>query len=83
MEERSTSIYKLIRSTVPKENGIVYVGPYRVLPGRLSVSRTFGDIEAKYPNFGGISGVVIAEPEIKSFRISNDIDFLVMGSNIL
>ena len=25
------------------------LGPYRVLPGRLSVSRTFGDIEAKHP----------------------------------
>jgi hypothetical protein len=30
-----------------------------------------------------MNGVVIAEPEIKSFKISNDIDFLVMGSNII
>ena len=29
-------------------------GPYRVLPGRLSVSRTFGDIEAKFEKFGGV-----------------------------
>lgn len=39
-------------------------GPYRVLPGRLSVARTFGDIEAKMEKFGGKRGVIIAEPEI-------------------
>jgi hypothetical protein len=27
----------------------VQLGPHRVFPGRLSVSRTFGDIEAKHP----------------------------------
>ena len=37
-------------------------GPYRVLPGRLSVSRTFGDIEAKMEKFGGKPGVVSAVP---------------------
>jgi len=39
-------------------------GPYRVLPGRLSVSRTFGDIEAKLEKYSGKKGVVIAIPEI-------------------
>jgi protein phosphatase 2C family protein 2/3 len=29
------------------------IGPLRVLPGRLSVSRTFGDVEAKHPKLGG------------------------------
>jgi protein phosphatase 2C family protein 2/3 len=29
------------------------VGPLRVLPGRLSVSRTFGDAEAKLIKTGG------------------------------
>jgi protein phosphatase 2C family protein 2/3 len=60
----------------------IYVGPYRVLPGRLSVSRTFGDIEAKLPQFGGIPGVVIATPEISSFQIKPDVDFLVLGCKI-
>ena len=41
------------------------LGPVRVNPGRLSVSRTFGDIEAKFEKFGGNPKVVIAEPEIK------------------
>ena len=55
-------------------------GPYRVLPGRLSVSRTFGDIEAKMEKFGGKPGVVIAEPEISQFSIIDDShDFIVLG----
>ena len=55
------------------------MGPLRVLPGRLSVSRTFGDMEAKLAKFGGNPKVVIAEPEIKSFKITKDHDFIVLG----
>jgi protein phosphatase 2C family protein 2/3 len=55
------------------------VGPLRVLPGRLSVSRTFGDVEAKMTKYGGNPNVVIATPEIKSFRITKDHDFIVLG----
>ena len=51
----------------------------RVYPGRLSVSRTFGDIEAKLSNFGGIPNVVIAEPEITVLKISKEHDFLILG----
>lgn len=55
------------------------LGPYRVLPGRLSVTRTFGDIEAKFVKFGGNPHVVIAEPEIKSFKIDRKHDFIILG----
>jgi protein phosphatase 2C family protein 2/3 len=37
-------------------------GPVRVLPGRLSVSRTFGDIQAKISKYGGMPNVISAEP---------------------
>jgi len=47
----------------------MFLGPFRVLPGRLSVSRTFGDIEAKLERLGGKPGVVIAQPEIASFTL--------------
>jgi serine/threonine protein phosphatase PrpC len=60
----------------------VLIGPYRVFPGRLSVSRTFGDVEAKISKFGGISGVVVATPEITKLNLNNDNkkpDFLVLG----
>ncbi|KAL4467053.1 hypothetical protein ABPG74_010650 [Tetrahymena malaccensis] len=57
------------------------VGPLRVFPGRLSVSRTFGDIEAKVEKLGGNPNVVISEPEIKSFKITDDHDFIVLASD--
>ena len=60
--------------------GTTIVGPYRVLPGRLSVCRTFGDAEAKLPPNGN-PNVVIALPEIKSFKIADSHDFIVMGSD--
>lgn len=52
---------------------------YRVFPGRLSVSRTIGDMDAKAIEMGGNPNVVIATPEIKSFKIRKDYDFIVMG----
>jgi len=62
-----------------KENMIL--GPYRVLPGRLSVSRTFGDAESKLIKYGGNPNVIIAEPEIKAFKISKDYDFILLASD--
>lgn len=49
------------------------------MPGRLSVSRTFGDIEAKLLKYGGNPNVVVATPEIKSFKITKEHDFVVLG----
>lgn len=51
-----------------------------MLPGRLSVSRTFGDIEAKWSKYGGKEGVIIAQPEISQFKIKQDFhDFIILG----
>lgn len=50
------------------------------MPGRLSVSRTFGDIEAKWPKYGGKEGVTIAQPEISQFTLKPDFhDFIILG----
>lgn len=57
----------------------VLLGPPRVKPGRLSVSRTFGDIEAKIPAYGGNPKVVIAVPEIEDFAINPTMDYLFLG----
>jgi serine/threonine protein phosphatase PrpC len=62
---------------VSGENSTVY----RVLPGRLAISRAFGDADAKLECFGGIRGVVIAEPDVKSFRISKKYDFILIASD--
>lgn len=66
-------------AVLPNEKDIYVSGPLRVFPGRLSVSRTFGDIEAKRARFGGNSNVIICEPEICSFKISDNQDFIFLG----
>jgi protein phosphatase 2C family protein 2/3 len=51
-----------------------------VLPGRLSVSRTFGDIEAKYPKYGGNPKVVVATPDVRAFKVDKEFhDFIIIG----
>jgi protein phosphatase 2C family protein 2/3 len=55
------------------------IGPHRVFPGRLSVSRTLGDIEAKDPRYGGNPNCVIATPDIKCFKIRSNYDFIILG----
>jgi protein phosphatase 2C family protein 2/3 len=57
-----------------------FIGPLRVYPGRLSTTRTFGDFEAKDPKTGGNPKVVISEPEITSFTISEH-DLIIIGSD--
>jgi len=70
---------EIYQTAAPVSKSEVIIGPYRVLPGRLSVSRTFGDVEAKVEKYGGNPKVVVPTPEIKSFKISKDHDFLIMG----
>lgn len=65
----------------PSKKNPVCVGPFRVFPGRLSVSRTFGDIEAKLPNFGGNPKVVIAEPEIRILQLLDEHEFVIVASD--
>lgn len=64
---------------IPEESGDRIFGPWRVKPGGLSVSRTFGDIEAKIPELGGMKNVVSAEPEIQIIPYSTDIDYVMLG----
>ena len=45
------------------------MGPHRVFPGRLSVCRTFGDIEAKLSKLDGNPKVVVADPDVIAFKI--------------
>ena len=62
-----------------KKNQIL-LGPYRVTPGKLSVSRTIGDAKAKLEKFGGIKNVVIPDPDIYVYDLlKDDIDYFIMG----
>lgn len=59
----------------------ILLGPYRIFPGRLSVSRSFGDIEAKIPKLGGLPNVLISKPEITKFEINSNNNYLILGCN--
>ena len=61
------------------QNGKKIDMPWRVFPGRLSVSRTFGDIKSKNEKFGGKKGVIIPNPDITEFELDNEFDFMVIG----
>ena len=52
----------------------------RIKPGKLSVSRAFGDFNIKNEEFGGKKNVLISIPEISKISLNNNhIDFLIMG----
>lgn len=63
----------------PGEKDLYVQGPLRVFPGRLSVSKTFGDIEAKRPRFGGNPNVIVCDPDIKCFKVQDNFDFIMIG----
>ena len=55
---------------------------FRVVPGHLSVSRAFGDIDAKLASLGGKWGVIVPTPDIAKVDLcdeDNKIDFIFMG----
>ena len=54
-------------------------GPWRILPGKLSVSRSFGDICAKDSRFGGNPQVLISLPDIRQVTLTHKMDFILIG----
>ena len=84
IKKHGGSIYQsqtVINNTENNElNGKILIGPYRVLPGRLSVCRTIGDVEAKLAKFGGNPNVIISEPEIFYYDLKKEnLDFFILG----
>mmetsp|Transcript_19224 Transcript_19224/g.18886 ORF Transcript_19224/g.18886 Transcript_19224/m.18886 type:complete len:370 (+) Transcript_19224:495-1604(+) len=70
------------QTVVPKMDGTgseCILGPHRVFPGRLSVSRSFGDIEAKLPKYGGNMKGIIATPEIRVFDVDDSMDYIILA----
>ena len=64
---------------MPGEKDLYVQGPLRVFPGRLSVSKTFGDIEAKRVRYGGNPNVVVCDPDIRVFKLQPNFDFFMIG----
>ena len=72
-------VYKTTTAVEIYQNGKLIETPWRVYPGGLSVSRTFGDIESKNELLGGKEGVVVATPDISEFDLNDDYNFIVIG----
>ena len=53
--------------------------PWWVSPGRLSVSRAFGDIKAKDGNYGGNRNVIICLPDITEIILDDNYNFIIIG----
>ena len=56
-------------------------GHFRVNPGGLQVTRCFGSPQVKFKKFGGIKGMILAEPDLKGFKIKENYDFVVLASS--
>lgn len=61
----------------------ILLGPCRVFPGRLSVSRSFGDVEAKLAMFNGNPNVLISTPEVKSYNITSSLEWIILACKYL
>ena len=55
--------------------------PWRIIPGKLNVTRTFGDIKAKDEKYGGNKTVIMALPDINEINLDDHYNFIVMGSD--
>ena len=79
IESQGGSVYQTTAAIPIYQNGKLIEIPWRVCPGGLSVSRTFGDIESKDERFGGKKGVVVALPDISEFELNDKYNFIVIG----
>ena len=62
-------------------NNIFLVGPYRINPGGLSITRSIGDFSSKILSYGGMPNTIIPKPEIISYKITSDTDFIFLASD--
>ena len=72
---------KIFQEQIIDEFGKHMLGPERILPGKLTLTRCFGDIYAKDEALGNQKGVVIAVPEIVQFEIMPNHDFIILASD--
>jgi protein phosphatase 2C family protein 2/3 len=60
--------------------GNLFIGEVLVIPGKLKVSRAFGDLDAKDEEYGGNSKVLICEPDVRYLKIKIEHDFIALAS---
>ena len=76
MKNNYLDTYKFL---MPMLNNRLNELPFRVYPGGLSVSRSFGDISAKDTQLGGNANVLIAKPDVFVYVIEKKTDFIFVG----
>ena len=70
------------KERIINNGGNIYISSniLRIFPGRLSVTRAFGDKNAKLTEFGGKKNVLISTPEVCQVNLKEfKVDFLIMG----
>ena len=55
--------------------------PWKIRPGGLLSSRSFGDVLSKNVEVGGVEGMIIAKPEVKIIDFDHSSSFAILGSN--
>ena len=65
---------------IEKNGGKQEIGQFKIVPGKKEFTRSFGDPDSKFLQFGGIPNTIIPDPHIKSFKISEFCDLLCLTS---
>jgi protein phosphatase 2C family protein 2/3 len=55
--------------------------PFRIYPGDLALTRAFGHFDAKAESCGANPKVILAQPDIRSFKVAEMHDFILIGSS--
>lgn len=61
----------------------VSIGLPRVVPGGLVVTRTFGDLDAKRMELGGLPDTITAIPDVFIYELDDDIPFIVLARYVI
>ena len=80
MKNNYIETYKFL---VPMLNTRLNELPFRLYPGGLSVSRSFGDIMAKDIQLRGNPNVLIAKPDIFVYTVDSRTDFIFVGCELI
>lgn len=82
LEQKFTAFDELVNAEkLDRKKKDIEVGPWRINPGGISVSRCFGDFESKCLEFGGTPGVLINQPIVTNISIKHA-DFLIIGCHL-
>lgn len=79
MKNNYLDTYKFL---MPMLNNRLNELPFRLYPGGLSVSRSFGDLTAKDVQLGGNPNVLIAKPDVFVYTVEKKTDFIFIGCEL-